>query len=91
MGLNIKKPTTEAAIRELAAETGESLTDAVENAVREKLARMPRKSVARAREELAEALRPFREEVMRNRKKRGETRTTQEILDDYYDEDGLPI
>lgn len=40
MGLNIKKPSTEAAIRELAARTGESLTEVVESAVREKLERI---------------------------------------------------
>ena len=40
MGLNIKNPNVEANIRKLAERTGESLTDAVANAVREKLARV---------------------------------------------------
>lgn len=39
MGLNIKRPETEAAIRELAARDGVSLTKAVETAVKEALAR----------------------------------------------------
>ncbi len=34
MGLNIKNPATEAAIRELAAKRGVSLTDAIDQAVR---------------------------------------------------------
>ena len=42
MGLNIKNSATEAAIRSLAAATGEKLTDAVHNAVTEKLERLNR-------------------------------------------------
>lgn len=40
MGLNIKNPDTEAAIRELAGLTGEKLTVAVHNAVQEKVERL---------------------------------------------------
>ena len=40
MSLNIKNETTYRLVRELAAETGESLTDAVTNAVRERLERV---------------------------------------------------
>ena len=42
MGLNIKNPDTEAAIRALAALTGEKLTVAIDSAVREKLERVQR-------------------------------------------------
>jgi hypothetical protein len=42
MGLNIKNSDTEAAIRELAALTGEKLTVAVHTAVSEKLDRVRR-------------------------------------------------
>lgn len=42
MGLNIKNSDTEAAIRELAALTGEKLTVAVHTAVTEKLERVRR-------------------------------------------------
>ncbi len=38
MALNIKSPEAHALARELAAETGESITDAVTGAVRERLA-----------------------------------------------------
>jgi antitoxin VapB len=40
MGILIKRPATEAKIRELAARTGEAITDAVERAVDERLARL---------------------------------------------------
>jgi antitoxin VapB len=40
MGLNIKNTETERLIRDLAEETGESLTDAVTVAVRERLERV---------------------------------------------------
>lgn len=42
MGLNIKNSDTEAAIRALAALTGEKLTVAIDSAVREKLERVQR-------------------------------------------------
>ena len=60
MGLNIKKPDVESAIRKLAAHTGESLTEAVAGAVREKLARVEEEAVrnrpARTVEELLAAV-----------------------------------
>jgi antitoxin VapB len=40
MGILIKRPEAEAKIRELAARTGEGITDAVERAVDERLARL---------------------------------------------------
>jgi hypothetical protein len=40
MGLNIKKPATEAAIRELAAQTGQSFTDPVQFAGPRKVKQM---------------------------------------------------
>ena len=40
MPLNIKDPATDRLVRELAAVTGESITDAVATAVRERLARL---------------------------------------------------
>lgn len=84
MGLNIKSPTAEAAIRELAALTGESLTSAIENAVREKIER------AKREQRSAEALwndpnlRALQEIFARD------PRTREEIDDELYDEHGLP-
>lgn len=51
MGLNIKNPGTEKAIRELAALKGQSLTGVVDTLVRDELERVQR---AKSREGLAE-------------------------------------
>ena len=90
MGLNIKKAATEAAIRELAAQTGQSLTDAVELAVIEKLDRLKSASRPRTVEELLERLRPIQEAYAAARKATGDTRTGKELIDELYDEYGLP-
>ena len=98
MGLNIKNASTEAAIRDLAARTGETLTDAVANAVREKLARVEeeaaRNAPARTLEELLERIRPFQDEAKAYRREHGDTRSAEQILkdfdDEFYDDDGVP-
>lgn len=82
MALNIKDPETDRLARELSKATGETVTEAVRNAVRERLARLPRKGKKSVAEELNEialrcaALPDF------------DTRTPDEILG--YDENGLP-
>jgi len=53
MALSIKHPEADRLARELAAKTGENLTEAVMNALRERLARQQgRKRVLRLRDEL---------------------------------------
>ncbi|MGA7710773.1 MAG: type II toxin-antitoxin system VapB family antitoxin [Rhizomicrobium sp.] len=95
MGLNIKNPGTEANIRKLAARTGESLTDAIDRAVVERLERLDAESAdikpAETAEELLEKLRPLQEAIAAERKARGDTRTMQEMMDELYDENGLPV
>ena len=44
MALNIKDRETDRLVRELAASTGESVTVAVRNAVREKIERLPKRA-----------------------------------------------
>ena len=60
MGMNIKNEETHKLVQELAALTGESMTAAVTEAVRERLARVKSKSVAervrKIRQEFAERL-----------------------------------
>jgi antitoxin VapB len=81
--LNIKDATTDRLVRELAAETGESLTTAVTAAVRERLERLrgsvPREQRADALAQIAarSAARPV-----------ADARTADEIVG--YDADGLP-
>jgi antitoxin VapB len=87
MGLNIKSAGAEAAIRELAARTGEGLTEAVEKAVQERLKRLSRADTAA---QLLVRLKPIQKSVAAGRRGRKEKRTSRELLDDLYDEHGLP-
>jgi antitoxin VapB len=83
MALNIKDAKTDRLVRELAAETGESLTTAVTAAVRERLERLrgavPHEQRARVLTQIAarSAARPV-----------ADPRTADEIVG--YDADGLP-
>ena len=83
MALNIKDADVDRLVRELAAETGESITTAVSTAARERLERL-RGAVPRERRK-AEMMRIARRSaqlpVLDNR-------TPEEILG--YDENGLP-
>ena len=82
MPISIKDPETDRLARELAAATGESLTDAIREAVRDRLARETRRGhrslgaeVRRIQEQLAKL------PVLNDR-------AADEILG--YDDDGLP-
>jgi antitoxin VapB len=83
MALNIKDPTADRLVRELAATTGESITTAVTVAVRERLERIGRMAPTEVRKQAI--LRIAREfaalPVL-------DDRTDEEILG--YDDDGLP-
>jgi antitoxin VapB len=85
MGVIIKNPTTEAKIRKLAARTGETLTEAIDHAVDERLERLgPAKRKGRVdRKRLAEALAYFD-----SLPKINEHLTDEEIIG--YDENGVP-
>jgi len=83
MALNIKDPTADRLVRELAETTGESITTAVTVAVRERLERIRGMAPAEVRlQRLTEiALRAAARPVI-------DDRSDEEILG--YDEDGLP-
>jgi antitoxin VapB len=85
MGVIIKNQAAEAKIRKLAKRTGESLTQAVERAVDERLARTapPRRKGRVDRAKLARVLAYFR-----SLPKQNEHLTDDEIIG--YGEDGLP-
>lgn len=88
MGLNIKNPATEAAIREFAAMEDIPLTEAVDRAIREAISRRRgdrEKAIAEKRRKLeriaqAAAACP-----------RLDQRPLAQIMDEMYDEHGLPI
>jgi antitoxin VapB len=84
MGVFIKKPEAEAKIRELAARTGESITEAVERAVDDRLTKLgpPRRKGRVDREKLAEVLAYFDSLPV------DDPRSPNEIIG--YDEHGVP-
>ena len=83
VALNIKDPTADRLVRELAAETGESITTAVTTAVRERLERIRGMAPVEVRKQ---AILRIAKEVAAMPVL--DDRTADEILG--YDEDGLP-
>jgi len=83
MALSIKDPEADRLVRELAAATGESITDAARIAFAERLQRIRARSVATGdRERVREIIRRARE------RRPVDDRTEAEILG--YDENGIP-
>lgn len=91
MGLNIKKASTEAAIRELAARTGESLTAAVEGAVLDKLVQLRGAQKRETFEEMLAWVKELQDSLKAKKLDPNDTRSGQEIVEEMYDENGLPI
>jgi len=90
LGLNIKKTELEAEIRELAKRTGQSLTDAIQGAVREKLGRLDQGTRKQTLEEYLAAIRPLQDALKAQQIDPNDRRTSRELLDELYDEHGLP-
>lgn len=86
MSLNIKNETTHELVRRLAALTGQSQTSAVEDAVRRRLAELEEQ---RSGEEEARRRR-IRAVIRRAQQIPSTGRTTEEIMDELYDETGMP-
>lgn len=83
MAFSIKNPEADRLARELSALTGETLTEAVINALKERLERRRQsRSAARLRDELMRLGKRCADLPLKDR------RTPEEILG--YDEDGLP-
>ncbi|MBI2691727.1 MAG: type II toxin-antitoxin system VapB family antitoxin [Solirubrobacterales bacterium] len=84
MAFNIKNDETHALVRELADKTGTTLAGAVDDAVREKLARENRRGLADRLLEIGREASQYQPESWRGR-------DTNEIIDDLlYDERGMP-
>lgn len=81
MVLNIKDAETDRLVRELADFTGEKITDAVRNAVSEKLAREMRRRERGSWDRIRAIVRAY------NAKPVVDPRTPEEM---FYDEHGLP-
>jgi antitoxin VapB len=83
MALNIKDPATDALARELSALTGETITDALRGALRERLAQV------RRRESMRDRTSDLQRYIDRGRRRATvDDRPVDEILG--YDEHGLP-
>jgi antitoxin VapB len=82
MSLNIKDPETDRLARQLATETGESITVAAKIAIEERLARVRARRGANPGQDLNEIIRRGRARPTADR------RTSEEIVG--YDEWGLP-
>jgi len=88
MGLNIKNPRVEANIRKLAERMGVGLTDAIDHVVLEELRKLDREE--RRKEPvppLVERLQPLLDQLAAERI---DWRDSKEIMDEFYDEHGLP-
>jgi antitoxin VapB len=83
VALNIKDPETDRLARQLAAETGLSLTESLRTAIEDQLVRVRRRRLAANRQD---ALQRY---IDRGRRRAIlDTRSSDEILG--YDDDGLP-
>ena len=87
MGISIKRAETEALAREVAAITGESLTEAIHQALVEKVARLSEPYALSDAEEVAK--RTFFAEL--DARPILDPRDWREIEADLYDEHGQPI
>ena len=82
MALSIKDPEADRLVRELAAATGESITDAARNAFAERLQRVRASADSARRTRIQRMIEAARLEQRRD------DRTADEVLG--YDENGLP-
>jgi antitoxin VapB len=86
MALHLTNPRTDRLARELAKKTGESLTDAVNTALQERLDRVAERKKSDEDKFVADLLKIARgAKGLRKQKK-----SSVELFDDLYDEDGLP-
>lgn len=84
MTLSIRNPTVERRAREMASRTGKSITAVVDEALREYAARRPADDKTRRFRELELLLAEL------DAAPTGDRRSAKEIMDDLYDENGLP-
>lgn len=84
MTLSIRNPAVESRARDMAARTGKSITSVVDEALREYEARRGVSDKTRRFQEIETILAELDALPVNDH------RTAKEIMDDFYDEDGLP-
>jgi antitoxin VapB len=89
MALHIRHEETERLARELARRTGETLTEAISKALEERLAKIALSDQA-AEDEYVARLTAISDRAAAAIKAAGVTQTSTEMLDELYDENGLP-
>ncbi len=89
MALHIRHEETERLARELARRTGETLTEAISKALEERLAKIALSDQA-AEDEYVARLTAISDRAAAAFKAAGVTHTSTEMLDELYDENGLP-
>jgi antitoxin VapB len=89
MALHIRHEETERLARELARRTGETLTEAISKALEERLAKIALSDQA-AEDEYVARLTAISDRAAAAFKAAGVTQTSTEMLDELYDENGLP-
>ena len=88
MALHIRSSSVDKLARKVAKKTGETLTEAIQTALAERLARL--EGVDRnAEEALIREIREIQSQL--SPEFRNDKRTARELIDELYDEDGLPI
>ncbi|MDE2183169.1 MAG: type II toxin-antitoxin system VapB family antitoxin [Alphaproteobacteria bacterium] len=85
--MNIRYPRIDERARKLAARTGEDPTQVVIHVLEEKLQRTPERSLLSEDAQAAQLLAI----AERATGLQGENRTSRELVDELYDEDGLPL
>jgi antitoxin VapB len=86
MALHLNNAKTDRLARELARETGETITDAVNTALEERLDRVGARRAAEVEKFVADLT-----EIAKGAKGlRKQKKTSRELIDELYDEDGLP-
>lgn len=89
MALHIRQEATEKLARKLAKLTGETLTAAIHQALKERLERLKARD-EKAEEKLLSDLRKISDRSAAAFRRSGETRSGHELIDELYDENGLP-
>ena len=87
MALHIRSDHVDALARKVAEKTGETLTDAIKTALAERLERLE----SRDRNAEEALLRDILEIASRATGLRKEKKSSRELIEELYDEDGLPI
>lgn len=90
MALHIRSDHVDMLARKVAEKTGETITDAIGNALAERLARLEDGS-KKDKETMVADLLAISERSAAAFRAAGITKTSRELIEELYDDDGLPV